>query len=80
MRIMIPSQIDTTLGRSRIKNKNQKDKNKNKKIFHCDDVYMLGPGSVGRCGLVGVGVALESGLKYPCPSCLGATILLAAFR
>jgi hypothetical protein len=30
----------------------------------CDGLYMLGPGSgtVGRCGLVGVGVALWYGL------------------
>jgi hypothetical protein len=40
----------------------------------------LGSGTVGKCGLVGVGVACECGLSYPCPSCLEVSILLAAFR
>jgi hypothetical protein len=50
---------------------------------------MLGPGNgtVWRCGLLKVGVALlrdlshhGCGLKDPCPSYLEANLLLVAFR
>ena len=55
----------------------------------CDDLYMtgLGSGTVRRCGLVGVGVALlkevclcEGRQWDPPPNHEGASLFLAAFR
>jgi hypothetical protein len=43
---------------------------------------MLGPesGIFRRSGLVELGIAGWHGLEYPCPSYLGANIVLAALR
>jgi hypothetical protein len=49
-------------------------------IPHCDGLYMLGPGSgtIWRCGLIGVGVAL---LEYVCHCGHGLkTLILAAWK
>ena len=47
---------------------------------HCDGLNMLNPGSgtIRTCGLVGVSHC-GCRIKYPCPTCLEVSFLLAAF-